>query len=275
MDRAHRCATRRRGAPYAGHHRRAHRARPGAGARDARRQAGRGRRASAPPTARSSTPRSRSSSMNRNEATTGEDVRRDLPRVAQPLDQLELRQRREIAYVHGGLYPRRPAAADPDLPVWGTGEWEWQTNAQGDDVYLGRGAVPHEATRSATSSSRGTTARRRAGARPTRSGATASIYRAKLLEDAIRAQKPHSITPVRLVQMMEQAGLTDLRGRYVAPLALRAARGAREPGPREQAMIDLLQRVDRRGRAAPRRRRRTATTTARPRWRSWTPGGSR
>jgi len=32
---------------------------------------------------------------------------------------------REIAYVHGGLYPRRPAAADPDLPE----APEWSTAA--------------------------------------------------------------------------------------------------------------------------------------------------
>ena len=66
-----------------------------------------------------------------------------------------------------------------------------------------------------------------------------SIHRGKLLEDEIRAQKPHSITPVRLVQMMEKAGLTDLRGRYVAPLALELLEEA-QPGPREQAMIGLL-----------------------------------
>ena len=39
--------------------------------------------------------------------------------------------------------------------------------------------------------------------------------------------------------MMEKAGLTDLRGRYVAPLALRVLESA-AVGPREQAMIGLL-----------------------------------
>ena len=66
-----------------------------------------------------------------------------------------------------------------------------------------------------------------------------SIYRGKMLESQILAQKPHSITPVRLVQMMEQAGLTDMRGLYVAPLALKILEKAK-PGPREQAMIALL-----------------------------------
>jgi hypothetical protein len=61
-----------------------------------------------------------------------------------------------------------------------------------------------------------------------------------LLEDEILAQKPRTIDPVRLVQMMEKAGLTDLRGRYVAPLALRILEKAQNVGPREQKMIELL-----------------------------------
>ena len=31
-----------------------------------------------------------------------------------------------IAYFHSGLYPIRAKGVDPDLPSWGTGQWEWQ-----------------------------------------------------------------------------------------------------------------------------------------------------
>lgn len=33
---------------------------------------------------------------------------------------------REIAYVHTGRYPVRAPGTRSDLPVWGTGEWEWR-----------------------------------------------------------------------------------------------------------------------------------------------------
>lgn len=36
---------------------------------------------------------------------------------------------RHLAYVHSGLYPVRNPAQDPDLPVWGDGDYEWQADA--------------------------------------------------------------------------------------------------------------------------------------------------
>ena len=129
-------------------------------------------------------------------------------------------------------------------------------------------------TRSATSSSRGTTAgagldgrRRPVGPRARSTAASCSRTRSS-------RRSRDSITPVRLVQMMEQAGLTDLRGRYVAPLALRLLE--------ERAAGSARAGDDRRccGSGSPRARcgataTATATTTTRRRWRSWTPGGSR
>jgi acyl-homoserine lactone acylase PvdQ len=32
----------------------------------------------------------------------------------------------EIAYINTGLYPVRAAGAQADLPIWGTGEWDWR-----------------------------------------------------------------------------------------------------------------------------------------------------
>jgi acyl-homoserine lactone acylase PvdQ len=177
--------------------------------------------------------------MNRGEATTAKKFISIFRQSHNLSTNWSYASRREIGYVHGGLYPRRPAGVHPDFPKWGTGEWEWQTNADGEDVYLGRSAVPHRAN-----PKRGFTFSWNNSQAPGWAAADGqwghgSIHRGKLLEDEIRAQKPHSITPMVLVQMMERAGLTDLRGRYVAPLALRLLRGA-QPSPREQAMIDLL-----------------------------------
>ena len=33
---------------------------------------------------------------------------------------------RDIAFFHSGRYPVRAPGIDPDLPTWGTGEWEWR-----------------------------------------------------------------------------------------------------------------------------------------------------
>src|SRR3712207_1092349 len=131
--------------------------------------------------------------MNRNEATTGEkfvDIFRESHNLS---TNWSYANDREIAYVHGGLYPRRPAAVDPDLPVWGTGEWEW------GDTFLGREEVPHEVAPARdfvvswnNSQAPGW------GASDAQWGHSA-IHRGKLLEDAILAETPGTIDPVRLV----------------------------------------------------------------------------
>jgi acyl-homoserine lactone acylase PvdQ len=177
--------------------------------------------------------------MNRNEARTG-DKFVDIFRESHNLStNWSYANDREIAYVHGGLYPKRPVEADPDLPVWGTGEWEWEQDSRGRDAYVGREGVPHE-----VAPSRDFFVSWNNRPAPQWSSADAqwghtSVYRADLLEHAILTQQD-PITPVRLVQMMERAGLTDLRGAYVLPLALRVLEKAGGIGPRERRMIDLL-----------------------------------
>ena len=178
--------------------------------------------------------------MNRNEAKTGSDFV-DIFRESHNLStNWSYANDHEIAYVHGGLYPERPRSVDPDLPVWGTGQWEWRTNSSGQEVYLGRSEVPHEvAPKRDFFVSWNNRPAPGWGSADAQWGHS-SIYRADLLEDAILDQKPRSIDPVRLVQMMEKAGLTDLRGRYVAPVALRVLAKAEGVGERERKMIALL-----------------------------------
>lgn len=31
-----------------------------------------------------------------------------------------------LAFFHSGWYPVRARGVDPDLPTWGTGDWEWR-----------------------------------------------------------------------------------------------------------------------------------------------------
>lgn len=133
----------------------------------------------------------------------------------------------EIAYVHGGLYPVRPDSVHPDFPVWGTGEWEWEQHPDGSERFLD--THPHS-----VGSPRGYEVSWNNRVAPGWAAADAnwgysSVYRADLLEDQILAQEPGTITPVTMVQMMEQAGLSDLRGTHVLPLALRVLEAADPP----------------------------------------------
>lgn len=178
--------------------------------------------------------------MNRNEATTPERFIEIFHESHNLSTNWSYANDREIGYVHGGLYPKRPADVDPDLPVWGTGEWEWKQKADGSDDYLGPGEVPAEANpkRDFFVSWNNRPA-------PGWGGSDAqwgwsAIYRATLLEDAIERAPKGSISPVEITQMMEQAGLTDLRGYAVAPLALRLLEMAEGVGDRERKMIALL-----------------------------------
>jgi acyl-homoserine lactone acylase PvdQ len=53
----------------------------------------------------------------------------------------------DVAYLHSGLYPIRDAAHDPDLPVWGDGRFEWQSDKMLASDYFTKagGTVPFPA----------------------------------------------------------------------------------------------------------------------------------
>lgn len=171
----------------------------------------------------------------------------------------------EIAYVHGGLYPVRPPGAHPDLPLWGTGGYEWQTDPGlanvarpkhaatdlRDDVYLsdlaGPGVLslhPHE-----TTPERNYLVSWNNRPAPDWSASDAqwgysAVYRADLLEDLVlnEIQAGRKVSPTRLVQLMEHAGLSDLRGSHLLPQALAVLQHASTtPSPEAAARIAALQ----------------------------------
>jgi acyl-homoserine lactone acylase PvdQ len=147
----------------------------------------------------------------------------------------------EIAFVHGGLYPIRPTDLDPDFPVWGTGENEWETGPDGEDVYLGVEEVPYDIDPERGYHVSWNNRQAPAWSANDSQWGYSSLYRADLLEDQVLATGPGEITPVRLVQMMEQAGLADLRGTNVYPTALEVLRAAPAPSAREERMVELLE----------------------------------
>ncbi len=148
----------------------------------------------------------------------------------------------ETAFVHGGLYPKRPTSVDPDFPVWGTGEWEWETDADGEDVYLGVEEVPYE-----IDSPRGYEVswnnRQATGwAANDSNWGWSALYRADMLEDQILAagDRGEKIDPVELTQMMERAGLSDFRATHILEEALAVLDAAPAPTEREAEMVALL-----------------------------------
>lgn len=178
--------------------------------------------------------------LNRNEARTGKDFVRIFHESHNLSTNWSYANDHEIAYVHGGLYPRRPAVADPDLPVWGTGEWEWKKDERGEDAYLSSAEVPHEVSpRRDLLSSWNNRPAPGWGASDAQWG-WGSLHRGRLVEEAITGEPKGTITPTRLVQVMEHAGLTDLRGRYVAPLVLRLLEERDDLGARDRRMLELL-----------------------------------
>jgi acyl-homoserine lactone acylase PvdQ len=139
----------------------------------------------------------------------------------------------EIAYHHAGLFPIRSKEVDPDFPVWGTGQWDWQG-------FLDPSQHPHEINppRDYQVSWNNRPAPDW-GASDTRFS-WSSLYRAKMLEDKIVAEV-EPITPVRLTQLMEEAGLTDFRGSHVLPVVLRVLAATSAPAEREAAVVQILQ----------------------------------
>jgi acyl-homoserine lactone acylase PvdQ len=130
---------------------------------------------------------------------------------------------KEISFVHSGLFPVRADGVDYDMPSWGTGEWEWQGNIHRRDrpqeidpvkgFFTSWNNKPARDWRAADSNySFGPT------------------HRADMLEDRVAGEIAlgQPITVARMVEMMEDAGTTDLRGEQVLPLALQII--GSEPG---------------------------------------------
>ena len=195
--------------------------------------------------------------MNRNQARSGGDFVTIFRESHNLSTNWSYANDHEIAYVHGGLYPERPRTRGPRPARCGARASGSGRPTAGSDVFLGRSQVPHEVAPArdyfVSWNNRPAPGWGSADAQWGHS----SIYRADLLEDAILGEQPRSIDPVRLVQMMEQAGLTDLRGRYVAAAGAARCCAARRGVGRARAEDDrAAARVDRRRRAAARRRRR-------------------
>jgi len=120
----------------------------------------------------------------------------------------------DLQYYHSGLFPIRAAGVDYDMPSWGTGEWEWQGFVEVADH-------PQElnpAKGYATSWNNKPAADWRASDGNYSYGMT---YRVQMLDKGLtEALIGGPLSPGDMVEVMANAGYTDLRGQELLPLAL-------------------------------------------------------
>ncbi len=180
--------------------------------------------------------------LNRNEATTGEDFVEIFAESHTLSTNWTYVSKDEIAYFHGGLFPIRSEEIHPDFPVLGTGYWEWERDADGNDVYLDGQEHPHVVNPDRDFLVSWNNRQAPGWSEDDSGWGFSALYRADMLEDQILAEEAvgRKIDPVRLTQLMEHAGLTDLRASHVLPQVLRVLEAAEAPDERTAAMVDLL-----------------------------------
>ncbi|TMA32677.1 MAG: penicillin acylase family protein [Deltaproteobacteria bacterium] len=150
------------------------------------------------------------------QALTPDAFRRIMATVNSTLNWLYVNGR-DAAYFHSGLYPVRAGGVDPDMPSWGTGEWEWQgflpATAQPFEVNPRRGFAtswnnkPARGWRAADSNY-----------------SYGPVYRSLALETRLAAAVANGpVTVAGVVDAMADAATVDLRGQTVLPHALALA----------------------------------------------------
>jgi acyl-homoserine lactone acylase PvdQ len=143
---------------------------------------------------------------------------------------------RDIGYQHSCKCPQRAAGVDPYLPVWGTGEWDWQ-----GFIPLARQPFARNPPEGFITSWNNKQAPQfRANDREFGYG---PVFRSQMLD--VRIQAAIGAGPIDradLVDAMEDAATVDLRGQEDLPLLLQVLGPTAPPGadPRAQEMRDRL-----------------------------------
>jgi len=152
---------------------------------------------------------------------------------------------RDIAYQLSGWYPRRARGANPDLPTWGSGAYDWQ----GFDpaTYTERHLTADELPKDTNPPSGYLVSWNNKPAAEWRAAddhfSYGSVHRSQLLERRVRAALGRgSMDLPSLVGIMGDAGTADLRGSEDYPL-LREVLGA-EAGAATPGVAPLLSSLD-------------------------------
>ncbi|HJP67099.1 MAG TPA: penicillin acylase family protein, partial [Actinomycetota bacterium] len=137
---------------------------------------------------------------------------------------------RQVAYFHSGTYPRRAPGVDPDLPVWGTGQWEWRGFVPGD--LSGADVHPRAIDPPAgffTNWNNKPAPRFRSADNQYGYG---TIHRVQMLSKRLAPVVARGrVRPSDVVRAMADAATVDLRGQEVVPYLLRLIGSDRRLAP--------------------------------------------
>ena len=126
----------------------------------------------------------------------------------------------DVAYKHSCLCPIRDPRTDPDLPTWGTGEWDW----------TGRFLAPEQQPQSVNQSFYANWNNKQApGFRANDANYSyTSTYRSEFLRKRMTAALAtgRRLTRSDMINIAEDAGTVDLNGQEIYPLALQILRQA-------------------------------------------------
>ncbi|MBS2963182.1 penicillin acylase family protein [Actinocrinis puniceicyclus] len=146
------------------------------------------------------------------------------------------------AYFNSGLNPVRASGTDPNLPMWGTAADEWQGWNPADNTadYTPPSAHPNSVDQDYYVSWNNKQAVDYSAADGNFSWGP--VQRSDLLDQGVKAYLATGarFTRPALVQVMERAAVTDLRGRQVLPLLLQVINSQPVTDPGQQALVNEL-----------------------------------
>jgi acyl-homoserine lactone acylase PvdQ len=149
---------------------------------------------------------------------------------------------REIGFVLSGTHPVRAKGADPGLPTWGTGEYDWQRFDPAAHTFR---ALPYSRTPRSREPAKGWIVnwnnKEAAGWRaPADVWTLGPTHRSLLLERRLRAEvKRGKLDLPQLVRVAQAAHMADLEVQELLPLFKRVMQGRTTPAARELlALLD-------------------------------------
>ncbi len=142
----------------------------------------------------------------------------------------------DIAYFHSGWYPIRARGVDPDLPSWGTGDWEWQGRLdwrrQPREIDPAKGYAVSWNNKVAPG-----------WREPDNDWDAGIVQRVDTLAsrtEALIDRKDGAVTPADVFVAAQDAATVDVRGELVVPEVLAILDGAPAPNPDLAAARDRL-----------------------------------
>ena len=146
-----------------------------------------------------------------------------------------------IGYEHSCKCPLRAHGTDPDLPAWGTGQWDWKgylaMTRQPFDVNPSKGYLTSWNNKQAPGF-RASDAEFSYG----------DVHRVQLLnegvERAFKATSKRGLTRADVVALMMNAATLDLRGVRVLPQILKLLAPGTEPAGIDPRVLDLRERLE-------------------------------